>query len=131
MFGMPMLEVLIGLVFIYLLLSLICTAINEMVAGVRDSREKHLRAGITNLFCEGTSQKLAQLDIVPLRNPLTGETTKHGAVALCTPADQGAQRRRHVTFLHPSRRFCASHYGYVCSGGWQDSVLHPGLCQRR
>jgi hypothetical protein len=81
MFGMPMLEVLIGLVFIYLLLSLICTAINEMVAGVRDSREKHLRAGITNLFCEGTSQKLAQLDIVPLRNPLTGETTKHGAVA--------------------------------------------------
>lgn len=81
MFGIPMLEVLIGLVFIYLLLSLICSAINEMIAGVRDSREKHLRCGITNLFCEHPSPKTAQPDSVPLNNPVTGIATTQGAVA--------------------------------------------------
>lgn len=52
MFGFPLLDVVIGLVFIYALLSLVCTAANEIYAGLSDRRETHLYAGISNLLGE-------------------------------------------------------------------------------
>lgn len=39
-------EVVIGLSFVYLLLSLICSALNEAIAGVLALRQKSLRNGI-------------------------------------------------------------------------------------
>lgn len=50
MFGMQILDVVIGLTFIYLLLALICTALNELIAGKMDSRAKNLGKGIENLL---------------------------------------------------------------------------------
>ncbi|HEY6155917.1 MAG TPA: hypothetical protein VIV88_00610 [Gemmatimonadales bacterium] len=50
MFGSEMLDVALGLVFTYLLLSLICTAANELVAGFLNLRGKKLFAGIENLL---------------------------------------------------------------------------------
>ena len=52
MFGLQMLDVMIGLVFIYVLLALVCTASNEIIAGMLDSRTKNLRLGINNLLGE-------------------------------------------------------------------------------
>lgn len=52
MFGLQMLDVLIGLVFIYVLLALVCTVVMEMVAGRMDMRTKNLRLGLTNLLGE-------------------------------------------------------------------------------
>src|SRR5262245_8041702 len=49
MFGFPILEVAIGLCFIYLLLSLICSAVNETIAGLTQRRGKLLAEAITNL----------------------------------------------------------------------------------
>lgn len=74
MFGIPMLDVLIGLVFVYLLLALVCTSLNEMIAGWHDSREKHLRTGICNLLGEhdGPDRKRTP---VPFNDPLTGAPT--------------------------------------------------------
>src|SRR3954454_1974665 len=49
-FGLPILDIAIGLVFMYLLLALICTAANEFIAGVIHARAKNLVMGITNLL---------------------------------------------------------------------------------
>jgi len=69
-----MLDVLIGLVFVYLLLALVCTSLNEMLAGWFDSREKHLRTGICNLLGEHEGSD-RQRTPVAFHDPLTGAAT--------------------------------------------------------
>lgn len=53
MLNSTILEVAIGMAFIYLLLSLFCTAINEAIAGILGSRAKNLEKGIKSLFTDG------------------------------------------------------------------------------
>lgn len=50
MFGLQILDIAIGLIFIYLILALTCTAVNELIAGALDRRSKNLFQGITNLL---------------------------------------------------------------------------------
>jgi len=50
MFGSQILEVAIGIVFIYLLLSIICSALNELVSRIFSMRAKNLEQGIRNLL---------------------------------------------------------------------------------
>jgi hypothetical protein len=45
-------DVAIGMVFVYLILSLICTVVNEVIAGVFTMRAKTLELGIKSLFSE-------------------------------------------------------------------------------
>jgi len=52
MFGSEMLEVAIGLVFVYLLLSLICSVLNEWIARVFGMRSKTLKSGIRALLAD-------------------------------------------------------------------------------
>ena len=51
------LEVAIGMAFIYLLLSLFCTAFNEAIAAIFGSRAKNLEKGIQCLFTGGLKAK--------------------------------------------------------------------------
>ncbi len=55
MFGSNAIEIGIGLVFVYLALSLVCTAVNELVAGLFRSRARDLERGIRNLL-DGSSR---------------------------------------------------------------------------
>jgi hypothetical protein len=57
-FDLAALDVAIGLVFLYFILSLICSAIQEFVASVFDWRAKTLRLGVWNLL-SGTSELTA------------------------------------------------------------------------
>jgi len=50
MFGLQALDIGLVLIFVYLLLSLICTAANEFLASVLTLRANTLAAGITNLL---------------------------------------------------------------------------------
>ena len=50
MFNAPILEVVIGLAFVYLILSMICSAVNEWIASRLDMRAKHLEKVIKNIF---------------------------------------------------------------------------------
>jgi hypothetical protein len=50
MFGSNALEIAIGLVFLYLLLSLLCTVINEGIANALEQRGKNLLEGVKNLL---------------------------------------------------------------------------------
>lgn len=50
MFGLPIFEVAIGLCFVYLLLALICTTINETLSGITRRRASLLENGILSLL---------------------------------------------------------------------------------
>jgi hypothetical protein len=50
MFGLQILDIAIGLIFVYLILALTCTAISEFIAGLIDRRSKNLQMGIGNLL---------------------------------------------------------------------------------
>src|SRR5260221_3835924 len=60
MFGSNALEIAIGVVFVYLLLSLLCTVINEGIAGALEQRGKNLLEGIKNLLNDPEFTSLAQ-----------------------------------------------------------------------
>ncbi len=74
MFGIAMLDVLIGLVFVYLLLALVCTSVNELFAGWFDRRGEHLRTGICNLLGEHDGPDRRRTP-VPFHDPLSGAVT--------------------------------------------------------
>ena len=50
MFGSALLEIFIGLAFVYLLLAVICSAVSEWIARIFAMRSKNLEAGIRNLL---------------------------------------------------------------------------------
>jgi len=60
MFGSNILEIGIGLMFIYLFLSLLCTIINEAIAAKIEQRGKTLLEGVKNLLNDPEFTKLAQ-----------------------------------------------------------------------
>src|ERR1700751_1091114 len=60
MLGSNVLEIAIGLIFIYLLLSLSCTVINEAIATVLEQRGKNLLEGMKNLLNDPEFTSLAQ-----------------------------------------------------------------------
>jgi hypothetical protein len=60
MFGSNALEIAIGLVFVYLLLSLLCTVINEGIANALEQRGKNLLEGVKNLLNDPEFNSLAQ-----------------------------------------------------------------------
>ncbi|MCK4645140.1 MAG: hypothetical protein KAU46_02715 [Candidatus Aminicenantes bacterium] len=60
MFGSLILEVVIGIIFVYLLLSLICSAINEFISMVLSRRSKNLEAGIQNLLSDPGNKSLVK-----------------------------------------------------------------------
>jgi hypothetical protein len=60
MFGSSILEIAIGVIFIYLLLSLICSAVNEFIASIINKRGENLFEGIKNLLNDPTFTGLAQ-----------------------------------------------------------------------
>jgi hypothetical protein len=66
-FGSQVFDVVIGLVFVYLLLSIICTAANEMIATLFALRAGNLAKGIANLF---TDRRIKGLDKLFYDHPL-------------------------------------------------------------
>ncbi|MEW6291660.1 MAG: hypothetical protein AB1545_17655 [Thermodesulfobacteriota bacterium] len=60
MTGLQALDIAIGVIFIYLVLSLACTAANEMISGFLDWRAKNLETGIKNLLTDTKQPGLEQ-----------------------------------------------------------------------
>ena len=50
MFGSQFLDIALGMIFVYLSLSLTCSAINEWIAGLSRSRARHLEAWVRELL---------------------------------------------------------------------------------
>src|ERR1700759_789385 len=60
MFGSNTLEIAIGIVFVFLLLSLLCTIINEGISNFLEMRGKNLLEGVKNLLNDPEFTSLAQ-----------------------------------------------------------------------
>lgn len=54
MIGLQALDMAVGIIFIYLVLSLACTAANEIIAGLFDMRAGNLETGIKNLLSDNS-----------------------------------------------------------------------------
>jgi hypothetical protein len=88
MFGSTILDVAIAIVFIYLLVSLVISAINEFIAGLLKSRAKNLSKGIQELLQDRSENGwVAQLYAHPLIKGLSAPDSKpsyipHGRLRL-------------------------------------------------
>jgi hypothetical protein len=60
LFGSNTLEIVIGLAFVYVLLALICSTLNEWIAGLLGLRARTLREGIANLLEDPDAKGLAK-----------------------------------------------------------------------
>jgi hypothetical protein len=60
MFGSNILDIAIGLVFLFLLLSLICSAANELIEGMLKQRAKDLEKGITELLGDDSTKSFVR-----------------------------------------------------------------------
>ena len=70
MFDGPIIDVAIGLIFFYVVLSLICSAVQELVASVFGLRSSNLGKGIHNLLGEEYADKV-------YKHPLIKHLAKH------------------------------------------------------
>jgi len=75
MFGLHVLDIALGLIFVYLLLSIICTTVNEMIAGWLRLRAKNLAEGIENLLRD---EKIKDLKAEFYSHPLIKSLSKEG-----------------------------------------------------
>jgi hypothetical protein len=73
MFGSTILDVAIGLILTYLVLSLVCTAINEGLAGLTSRRARFLLEGLENLLGKSLTKDLLNH---PLLRGMTRERTR-------------------------------------------------------
>ena len=64
MFGLQIIDIAVGLVFIYLILALTCTAVNELIAGWLDRRTNNLFQGLRNLLSDSTWKDSTGADLV-------------------------------------------------------------------
>jgi hypothetical protein len=90
MFGSGVLDVAIGLVFIYLLLSLTCTALNEALASGLNKRGTLLFGGIKSLLNDPAFTGLAQ------------QIYSHGLITGVSSSANGARRRSLPAYLNAS-----------------------------
>jgi len=58
MFNSSILDIAVGMVLLYVLISLLCSAINEMISQIFRMRAKNLEVGLTNLLQSGKGNKL-------------------------------------------------------------------------
>jgi hypothetical protein len=107
LFGSSVLEVVLGLSFIYFVLSLICSQINEILAGLLKWRARDLELGIQNLLCDQ-----ATADAV-LKHPLIKAMGN-------TNAETPLVRLATLLRLAPSR---AGKPGYISSGTFVQALF--------
>ncbi|HEX8131166.1 MAG TPA: hypothetical protein VF527_18850 [Pyrinomonadaceae bacterium] len=94
LFGSTVLEVAIGMIFIYLLLSLLASAINEYIEALWNNRGRNLRKGIELLLNEQSPKGDTHKD-------LATQLYNHGLVR---GLYQGLERRKLPSYI-PSRTF--------------------------
>jgi len=109
MFGSTILEVAIGIVFIYLFLSLICSTINEAIASLINKRGKNLFEGVKNLLNDPAFTGLAQ------------QLYSHGLVdGISQEAANPARPNRLPSYMAPNT-FALALLDIIASQGAQES----------
>ena len=110
MINSAILEVVIGLIFVYWLLALICSTANEIIVGIFGLRSRQLQNGIRRLLEGGQKPKVTPTkDFVDkvLNNHLILGLTIKDQVAIKGPFATGplTSRRAHLPLLFSTRCF--------------------------
>lgn len=120
MLGSVVLDVALGLIFVYLLVSLMVTAITEMFAGLLKWRAKNLWAGVRNLLDTGQEREwIDRLYSHPLIQSLS-EPSKDG-----TAATTGDKAPRNAPSYIPSRTFALTLLDLVRESGQALQTQEP------
>jgi hypothetical protein len=98
MFDFAALDVAIGLIFVYLVLSLVCSALNETISSIFSWRAKFLREGVANLLDPENEAQGRELMEKLYRHPLVN--------ALIRPVSRRG-RARYPSYI-PSQTFMAA-----------------------
>ncbi|MGZ5436846.1 MAG: hypothetical protein ACXWID_02705 [Pyrinomonadaceae bacterium] len=106
MFGSQVIDVAIGMVFVYLLLSLVCSAANELIETFLKNRAKKLEAGIRSLLNN---------------DALADQIYKH-------PLVSGYFDKRKPSYI-PSRTFAQALLNVVAPSATADTVTSPNAVQ--
>jgi hypothetical protein len=111
--SLPALDVAIGLVFLYSLLSTVCSVVNEWIASVLGWRAKTLEDAIRNLLGDpgvkkGFREWLGRIDVrglkhePPVLGDLTSQVFDHWRItALVRDPSSSVRRRRRPSYLPP------------------------------
>lgn len=132
----PILEVAIGISFIYLLLALMCTTANEMIAGWLNIRAKTLEQGIERML--GTKELKDKLYQHPLIKSMA-ENDK--SIPSYIPADKfatalvsqlgGAGGASNVATLESGAKAAGGHLPEVMNAILHDPQLNPAQIQKK
>jgi hypothetical protein len=93
MFGSEILDVAIGMIFVYLLLSLICSSVNELIERQLKNRATDLQQGIRELLDDKTGEGLVK------------ELYEHGMVNGLFKGDYDVKNKSNLPSYIPSRNF--------------------------
>lgn len=127
LFGSSVLDLAIGLAFIYLLLAIICTAINEWVAGCLKTRGKLLARGIAGLLDGQPVPGATNLLNAFYDHPLIGGLM--GGTAAAQPAQPAAQQQPAATQTPPIQAapkpaWSGRHPSYIPARTFSAVLLH-------
>jgi hypothetical protein len=132
----PILEVAIGVSFVYLLLALMCTTANEMIAGWLNARAKTLEQGIVRML--GNSELKARLYQHPLIKSMSESDT---SLPSYIPADKfavalmsllgGGSGPPNATALAEGARAAGGHLPEVMGAILHDRELKPNQIQQK
>lgn len=102
MFGSTILDIAIGLVFVYLLLSLVCTAAREIVEGWMRHRAKDMESSVKDI----------------LGNALANSVYTHGLITALSP---GGEKPSYI----PSQTFALALMDALATGGAANALTAP------
>jgi hypothetical protein len=103
MFGSEILDIAIGMIFVYLLLSLICSSVNELIERQMKNRATDLEAGIRELLDDQAGTGLVT------------ELYQHGMVNGLFKGDYNAKDKSNLPSYIPSRNFALAIMSIVAS----------------
>jgi hypothetical protein len=109
MWGGSVLELAIGVIFVYLVLSLVCTAVNEAIATMINRRGKNLFEGVKNLLND------------PLFTGLAHQVYNHGLVDGLSRENEKQKANRLPSYM-PSKTFSLALLDILSANGVVDAA---------
>jgi hypothetical protein len=134
MFGSSVLEIAIGLAGVYAMMSLVCTAANELISSVTTWRAKNLAHGIRNLLDESGAERPNPAAAVAAALGLASKTKVSPGASLAQqfydhPLIQGLYRKGQQPSYIPSRTFALALMDLIVPAGPQRPRTIEGIRQ--
>ncbi|HKB66421.1 MAG TPA: hypothetical protein VKC61_11240 [Pyrinomonadaceae bacterium] len=114
MFGLQIIDIAVGLIFIYLILALTCTAVNELIAGWVDRRTKNLVQGIRNLLNDAKGK-----DSAPGSKPDTTLVDSFYSHPLIKALEENGRKPSYI----PSRTFALTLLDLISPAGSEPKTI--------